>query len=473
FNNTEMEDNWEMDRFLAADFEEMGNSPWAQKLKNKKQRVAKRIAKMAELLNRRKQRLTEIEQEGKEAADYLEGMKNTMKDYGVSDKPKDKEPSSGQIAPQNLIKLAPQQKKKEEEGKKKVNNLIQNVEEDHEIKLIDDELDILKKDSNSSIIDILGDEDSKSIDEGKSAGKKLLPILEAPDPDMVVETGRKKTDTARKIEKNQQKKRDHDWVLYESKDDKGTILNPRELSKRAKGPNAIGSSKKQIANKDLIIDDDGSVIDLTIKKKNLLDDSSDSIIKIRDDKEDKLEPLIKVPESNNTSFSESESDSEIITTSKKKEKTDIPGMSEGKKKTFSTKSSVQLSKAINNVFGSDKGIEVYMGFRKKLSALLQKTAGKAAAKCEARLAVLFMVRAACQNPGLELILKGLIQLPFSTSKQKKELIKNYELLVDYIQKSIDADTLRAIAEEMELHIDKEKLAKERAKAAKKLKKGKK
>ena len=95
-------------------------------------------------------------------------------------------------------------------------------------------------------------------------------------------------------------------------------MNPRELSKRAKGPNAIGSSKKQIANKDLIIDDDGSVIDLTIKKKNLLDDSSDSIIKIRDDKEDKLEPLIKVPESNNTSFSESESDSEIITTSKKK-----------------------------------------------------------------------------------------------------------------------------------------------------------
>ena len=80
------------------------------------------------------------------------------------------------------------------------------MEEDHEIKLIDDGLDILKKDSNSSIIDILGDEDSKSIDEGKSAGKKLLPILEAPDPDMVVETGRKKTDTARKIEKNQQKK---------------------------------------------------------------------------------------------------------------------------------------------------------------------------------------------------------------------------------------------------------------------------
>lgn len=106
-------------------------------------------------------------------------------------------------------------------------------------------------------------------------------------------------------------------------------------------------------------------------------------------------------------------------------------------------------------FATNRGLQVYNKFEKKLRDWMKSAAGKTASKVEARLTARFLVCTALQDPATKLILQGLLKEPCENSKQVKELSKNYELLMEMIRKKQDRTTQQAIAFALKLHVPKD------------------
>ena len=121
-------------------------------------------------------------------------------------------------------------------------------------------------------------------------------------------------------------------------------------------------------------------------------------------------------------------------------------------RTYDTGQAKMYQRSMANMFASDNGIRIYTGFEKNLRKLIEKTAGKDAARCSGADSTRFLARACCLDGHISTMLGIIVNCPYQNDRQRKQLIGFYKAIIKTVEKRIDKRTLRAIAEEMQLKI---------------------
>ena len=121
-------------------------------------------------------------------------------------------------------------------------------------------------------------------------------------------------------------------------------------------------------------------------------------------------------------------------------------------RTYNTGHANMLLRSMSQMFATNKGILVYNGIQKDLRKLIEKTAGKEAAKCSGADSARFLARACGLDGYLSSMLDIIMKNPYQTDRERKQLIRNYIAVIKAVEQRIDKRTLRAIAQEMQLKV---------------------
>jgi len=105
---------------------------------------------------------------------------------------------------------------------------------------------------------------------------------------------------------------------------------------------------------------------------------------------------------------------------------------------------------MSSIFATDKGYAIYSGFQKELRKVIEKAAGKNAAKCSAADTTRFLARACCSEMVMKVMLNGILTDPWKTDKERKQRIKDYKVIIETLETKVSKEQMQEILREMQV-----------------------
>ena len=469
----------------AVDLEEVTS----QAEEDRKKKHRKRMSRMLSLLEKRKQRLGVLQEEGKEVEALLKTQRDAVREANVPD-PRAEHLSilDNLFDPGELNEVNPEVQKKEEEklqkieekeekqdliapgggvnpvseavsgggaaeGEKLLDQLVPKETGEEKENLLEDSLNLGDKSfeieekegmrlSDASASEAPQEEKPAEKEPVKKALEEKEPVREVQEP---VKEEPKEEEPVREAPK--QKQEDDDFLGINA-----AIRELEEKKKNQRPPTIEEEVEDELAHMFGMIEREVTEEEIEEKRQELLaekraaagikdvpkkevpkkaEPKPEAVKKLKQEKED----LKKEPPKETKPF---------IDLSRSFDSEDLSPEMDAMQK------SASMHRTMSKVFVSDNGFTVFMQIRKDLEKILKEGAGKKLAVHTASEAVLFLAKAAAKDSVCSFQLRAIFQRPFETPGDRKKRVKELKAVIKLISRTLKKAGLKAAAAEARL-----------------------